>query len=717
MGTKFKFLSLLLTAGFLFGFTEIRSIKCDKKIKVDGILNEAIWESTPEYSGMETFAPEIGKPLSDETSFYTTYDDENLYFAMKCKTQDPDKIQATLTKRDNIFNEDYGLVIIDSFNDRQNAYCFMVNPKGVQGDLIMNSNGNGDPSPDFVWNSAARITPEGYVIEMSIPLQSIRFKPGEKVKMGVGFGRQITRSSEKGLFPGLDPEKGSLLSQLTTIEYDNLNFDRSVEVLPSVTNNYKMTNEQGKMVEDFNRSNIGVTAKVGLTPTLTLDGTYNPDFSQIEADAGQVTANLRSNVYYSEKRPFFMEGQEQYNFAGTGGGSAIQTAVHTRNIIDPIGGVKLSGKVGGNNALSTLIVADESPKYSGDSADRNAYFGVFRYKRLLKNSNYIGGMYASRFFDGGYNQVAAFDTKYRFKGKNTLEGNAFYSITKDGESGPFNQTYNTDLEYNYSDKKYYFNIGFHDISKNFDLATGFIPRDGIRTVSSVEARSFYFDWKWLQKIRPSSYNFIQYDKYDQQTEYYANLANSFSFPGNTFFNIYVQTGNESFAGNLYQKQGFGMFFQTQLLKQLEFSISYNDQGTPWYDSNNPFQADVSRIYSQVEFKPTSSFKTAFRVTRALYHKRSSGEKLIDYQIYRNRTTYQINKYLFFRTTVEYNAYEKELMTDVLMSFTYIPGTVVHLGYGSLYDKTEFENGDYVNARNFMEMERGLFVKASYNWRL
>jgi hypothetical protein len=713
---KFLF-TLIIFFVCLYGNTKLEIVKSTRQIKIDGRIDEEEWGIAPKYSNLETFEPEYGKPLSSETNVYTSYDSENLYFAFECKSQDPDKIQGTLTQRDNVFNEDCAIVLIDSYNDRQNAYCFFVNSMGVQGDLMLNHQGNGDASQDFVWNSAAKKNGQGYNVEIAVPLKSIRFKPGRKVNMGIGFGRQITSASEKGLFPGIDPDKGGMLAQLAIAEFENLSYVRNYEILPSLTRNQKMSNTNGNLKKDFTRNNFGITTKVGLTPTLTLDATYNPDFSQVEADAGQVTTNLRSNIYYSEKRPFFMEGIEKYATAGTGSQSGVRTTVHTRNIIDPVGGLKLSGKIGQKNSISTLIAADESPRYNEDGVNSNAYFGILRYKKLLNQSNYLGAIYTSRFLENGYNQVGGFDSRYRLNGKMSLEGNVLYSLDKQRDMNQVNSAYNADIEYTYSDKKYYFNLGLHDISKNFKMASGFVPRDGVRTITAIEARSFYLDNGFLKKIKPSSYSYLQYDKYDRQTEYYANLANDLFLPGNTFINCYGQIGTESFAGKLFRKNGYGIFIRSQFIKQLEFVTSIYHRGTPWYDEDDPFQAEVNGVYAELQLKPTGSLKTSFRFIRSLFHKRSTGEELVDYKIYRNRTTYQINKYLFIRTTLEYNAYEKELLTDLLMSFTYIPGTVVHLGYGSLYEKTRYRKSEYIDANDFMEMERGLFIKASYNWRI
>ena len=717
MFSKKLFSVIVILSVFLFGNNTLKTFKCSQEIVIDGKIEEDIWKIAPSYSDLKTFEPDYGKPLSSATLVYTSYDNENLYFAFECKAKDPQKIQGTLTKRDNVFNEDCAIVLIDSHNDHQNAYCFFVNSKGVQGDLMLNYQGNGDSSQDFVWNSAATTDKEGYNVEIAVPLKSIRFKPGKIVNMGIGFGRQITSASEKGMFPAVDPDKGGMLSQLATVEFQELNYKRNYEILPSITRNQKMTNVKGNLKKDFVRNNFGLTTKIGITPTLTMDATYNPDFSQVEADAGQVTTNLRSAIFYSEKRPFFMEGVEKYETAGTGSQSGVRTTVHTRKIIDPIGGIKLSGKIGQKNSLSTLIAADESSLYSEDNINSNAYFGILRYKRLLNQSNYFGAIYTSRFLENGFNQVGGLDSRYRINGNNRLEGNVLFSLDKENNIDQIYSAYNADLEYTYSDKKYYFNLGLHDISKDFNMASGFVPRDGVRTLTAIEARSFYLENNILQKIKPSSYSYVQYDKYDRQTEYYANIANDLFLPGNTFLNCYAQIGTESFVGNLYRKDGYGVYLRTQFLKQVEFNISYYNRGTPWYDEDDPFQADLNGIYTQLQLKPTGSLKSSFRFIRSVFHKRSTGEELVDYQIYRNRTTYQINKYLFVRTTFEYNAYEKELLTDILLSFTYIPGTVVHLGYGSLYDKTEYRNNQYNDANNFMEMERGLFIKASYNWRI
>jgi hypothetical protein len=658
----------------------------------------------------------VGETLSEKTIAYSTYDSENLYFAFKCYSKEPDKIQATMTKRDNIFNEDWVIIMLDSYNDRQSAYEFIVNPYGVQGDLVMKDNGD-DASPDFIWESAGRKTSKGYNVEMAIPLKSIRFQPGERVEMGVYFGRHIPSKSEKGLYPSFSPGKGDFLNQMGNIVFKDLDYDRTYELLPSITKNYQLANQDGVLKKDLNENNLGLTAKVGLTPTLTLDASYNPDFSQVEADAAQVDANLRSSIYYREKRPFFMEGSEKFELAGTGHASAIQKIVHTRTIIDPKAGLKLTGKLGKSNSISAILASDESPKYNQEEINQNAYFGILRYKRLLRKGNHIGGIYSSRFLEDGYNQVLGLDSKIQLTGKMSIEGNSLYSATKEVDSDEKYRAHNVDLNWKYSDKKYYLSLGAHDISKNFGLQSGYLPRDGISALAMSGGLNYYLKNDFMKRIQPGMYNFVQYDKYNNQIEYLLKLSNRFFLTKNTFLKISGKLCTESYAHKIFRRNGYRLYFRSQPLKQLGINLSFLGSGTPWYDEDNPLQADKHSYHLILDYEPISSLQTSFEAIRTLIHQRSNNEQLLDYQIYRSRTTYQINKYLFVRATVEYNTYKEELLTDFLASFTYIPGTVVHLGYGSLYEKTGYRNAEYIDSNSFMEMNRGFFLKASYNWRI
>jgi hypothetical protein len=198
---------------------------------------------------------------------------------------------------------------------------------------------------DLVWDSAARVDAEGYTVEIRIPLKSIRYTHRDVVRMAVFFERTIARRGEHGSYPYLDPAQGyAFLPQMAPLEYPGLKRPLVLELLPAFTYAQKRVREGGELVKRPDAQEWSLTAKYGITPSLILDATVNPDFSQVEADAGQIDANLRFGLFFAEKRPFFLEGSESYNVTGTSFGP-LQTVVHTRTIQDPRWGAKLSGEL------------------------------------------------------------------------------------------------------------------------------------------------------------------------------------------------------------------------------------------------------------------------------------------------------------------------------------------------------------------------------------
>ncbi len=703
--------------GILFAKMEFKAYRTDNPPQIDGKLDDPVWSHCVPYTNFKTFEPEFGNPVSEKTVGYCAYDAHNLYFAFKCYTTDPAKIKATISKRDHVFNEDVVLVVLDSYNDQQSMYLFATNAYGIQVDMVLNKDGNGNTSQDFVWESDGRITDEGYISEIKIPLQSIRFPEKEAVQMGLTLARQIVRTSEKAALPEFEPGEGSLISQMGMVTYKGLKYQRTFELLPSITHQYKAADVAGNMETDRNRSEAGLTAKLGLTSTLTLDAAINPDFSQVEADAGQVDVNLRYNIFYNEKRPFFLEGKERFEFAGTGHTSAVSDVVYTRRIIDPLAGVKVSGKMGIKNALSSILAIDKAPQYKTTGADK-AYFGIVRYQRILKAENYIGGILTSRETAVGFNRVGGLDYHQRLSGKSVLEANILYATHRDSLDQPVHSAHNADIQYNYGDKHNYFSFGLHSMGKKFNLASGWVPRDGISAATYDYEHQFYMHSDWLYRLDVGVDGFLQYDAYFDKYERCVEFNLDFSLPRSTFLNFDYDFETEIYADQVFDASGLSLFLQSNVNKffTLYFNTTYG--GQPYYDPDDPYQGDEWSLYAETVLQPTQNFTNETRYIQSVFYKRPHHDQVYNYRIYRNKTTYQINKYLFLRAILEYNAYYDKLTTDFLISFTYIPGTVIHLGYGSLYEKVSYDpnQADYIASNNYKEMLRGVFFKASYNWR-
>lgn len=279
----------------------LRPIFTEEAPIIDGVLNDHIWTVAPQVSNFKTFIPDFGKDLSEKTIVYMAYDKNNLYFAYKCYDREPEKIKATITNRDNIFNDDWICINLDTYNDHQTLTAFYVNPLGIQGDSRYSNNVE-DGSSDFVWFSGGQIDEDGYTVEIQIPFKSIRYNSGKEVEMALFFERKINRRSEQGSFPALNPDKGmSILTQLNPIIYEGVGKQSFLEILPAVTYNNQSSLHNGEFKNDMKEAAASMTIKYGITSNLILDATYNPDFSQIEADAGQIDVNLRSNLYFAEK--------------------------------------------------------------------------------------------------------------------------------------------------------------------------------------------------------------------------------------------------------------------------------------------------------------------------------------------------------------------------------------------------------------------------------
>jgi hypothetical protein len=269
-------------------------------------------------SEFKTYAPDYGQDLVGETQVHVAYDADNLYFGFRSFDSEPDRIQASITNRDNIGREDWIGINLDSFNDQQSLYAFYVNPLGIQGDSRYAA-GHEDRSFDLVWYSSGQIDELGYTVEIKIPLKSIRYASGDSVSMGVILERHVSRSGEYATCPPPDPDQGeSWLTQMSPLVYHGLGQQALVEVLPALTYSYRQADQQGTLATEMSRTDVSLTAKYGITSDLIADATYNPDFSQVEADAGQVDFNVRYSLYCPEKRPFFLEARESFTLASTG---------------------------------------------------------------------------------------------------------------------------------------------------------------------------------------------------------------------------------------------------------------------------------------------------------------------------------------------------------------------------------------------------------------
>lgn len=638
---------------------------------IDGILDEDVWKNNQGISGFKTFVPDFGKDIPFETIVWLAYDEENLYFAYRCFDPEPDKIKVSVDARDKIRMDDWVCVNLDSYNDQQALYCIYSNANGIQMDTRFAA-GKEDPGIDLVWYSAAKIDDKGYTVEFKLPLKSIRFTNKEPVMMSATFERYISRLSTHGTFPPLNPEQGmAFLTQMQPLQYEGVKHYTLFEVLPAVTYTNKSEHTGGRMTTVENKPDAGLTLKYGITSQLILDATINPDFSQVEADAGQVDVNLRYQLLYPEKRPFFQEGNENFQIAALGENSPIFSIVHTRNIVNPVVGAKLSGKIGVKNTLSVMYAADQIPEPDNITYGKLAHFPVVRYKRSLKTDSYLGVIGTAVERENSSNTLYGADGQIRINPSTLFEFHSLFSNTDDTASGidkKSGQSFGLSLHSEQRNLDY--SIGASRISAYFISQTGYITRTGLMSFSGGLIPKIYPDSKFFKRFDFGFYTNqtrdIIYDKWET-----SNSLLIFAMLGGTFTaNFGLNYSSEIFLNERFNTSGLQFKLTGRVGTKVNGTLYYQKRQSPYYF--DCVQGYGSSYLADIRYLPFEKLHTQITLTYSDLYLKSDNSKAFSYLIGRGRITYQLNKYLFLRGIVEYNDYRKSMLTDFLASFTYIP---------------------------------------------
>jgi hypothetical protein len=410
-------------------------------INIDGKIDEESWKTAAVFKDFYQTSPGNNIAPSKPTEAYMLYDERHLYIAFKC-WDEKDKIRASIAKRDSVTNEDNVRVWLDTYDDRRRAYILAFNPYGIQQDGITTEGQGDDYSVDIVMESKGVIEDWGWSVEVKVPFKSLRYAAGKGKNWGFNVARNIDRFNDEfnTWMPDDRNVSGFLIKSGRITGLDDIKFERTMELVPSITvgqtsRRTKVFNMAvppgdpnfGQLVGDRWVNNplkqdIGLTVKYTLSPNITLDAAYNPDFAEIEADAPVVTANQRFPIFFEEKRPFFLEGVEIFQ-------SPLRI-FHSRTIVDPDMAAKLTGKIG-KTSFGFLGASDKAPGNYGEDElndinrlptilefiDKNATFGVLRVKRDIGKENNIGFFATYRGFPEQKNLVAGFDGRFKLSPK------------------------------------------------------------------------------------------------------------------------------------------------------------------------------------------------------------------------------------------------------------------------------------------------------------
>jgi hypothetical protein len=282
--------------------------------RLDGRSDDAVWQDAPKFTGFRQFEPRTDVDPTFQTEFQVAYDEKNLYVLVRMHDPSPDSIMHALTRRDVRGPSDQIKLLIDSYSDKRSGFELAVNPDGVKRDFVMSNDGDEDGSWDGVWDVATAVDSLGWVAEFRVPLSQLRYAPAASHTFGFGVWRDIERFKERSSWPLYMPTRSGLSSQLGQLTgLQGITTERRLEVVPYVVAKNVQTIESPSGFGRENKMEIGGDLKFGITPNITLDATVNPDFGQVEADPAVV--NLTAfETFFSERRPFFVEGTGLYRF-------------------------------------------------------------------------------------------------------------------------------------------------------------------------------------------------------------------------------------------------------------------------------------------------------------------------------------------------------------------------------------------------------------------
>lgn len=707
-------------------------------IQVDGVLDEQPWREALKVELNYEVQPGENIPPPVRTEALITYGDRDLYVAFHAYDPEPAKIRAHFKDRDQAFRDDFVGLILDTFNDKRRGYEFFVNAVGSQGDLSRNEVTSGnteDETWDAIWESAGRITADGFVVEMAIPFSSLRFpRTNGGQTWRIGFFRAYPRTVRHQIFQvPLDRNNNCFFCQIPEFTgISGITPGHNIELDPALTSERSgaLEDEDDLMspyVQEPIRTEAGLSARWGITPNLSLNAALNPDFSQVEADAAQLSTNARFALFYPEKRPFFLESADLF--------STPINAVYTRTVADPTWGLKLSGKQG-SQGLGIFVARDQLtnlvfPANQGsDSAalDQANSAAVLRYRHDIGEASTVGLLATGRTGDSYSNGVLGLDGLLRLTRNDTVQAQLLASRTRypkqvvadyDQPSGTFDGSA-LHLLYSHDTRDWGAWLYYQDLAKGFRADSGFLPRVDTRTLNPGVGRAFYGEpGHWYTRINIDLEGVRITDHTGLLTDESVILTGRFEGALQSSGSLSLSTGKEFFDGVTYNLAKGEFFFNVRPTG--DFTCSLGGRLGDAIDYDNGRRAHIIRLIPGLTYD----------IGRHLYLQLDdtfeqldeAGGRLYRANLTELRLVYQFNLRTFVRAIVQgldlkrnldlyvepQTSPSQQLFTQFLFSYKLNPQTVVFVGYSNTDASTESVPVERAN--------RTVFVKLGYAWLL
>jgi hypothetical protein len=708
--------------------------KTTSEIKIDGHISDAEWSGATVVDLPYEWFPGENVPPPVKTECLVTYDDYHLYVGFRAHDPEPHKIRAHLMDRDQILTlvqDDFVGFMLDTFNDQRRAYQFRINPLGVQAEALNSLTGE-DWQWNIIWDSAGKVTDEGYSVEVALPFNQLRFPPGdESLTFGFSAMRSWPRSVRhrmKSEFTDFDDT--CYLCQFNRISgFQHLSPGRNIEIDPTLVSS--RTDERKSPDGDLENGDIdvdpGLTARWGMTPNLTLTGTVNPDFSQVEADVAQLEVNERFALFFPETRPFFLEDIDRFQ--------SPLNVVFTRTVADPKWGAKLTGKVGANN-LGVFVTRDRinnlvipSNQFSHfDSLEQDVTGSVFRYRRDVGRASAIGAIYTGREADGYHNRVAGLDAVIQLASADSIDLQFLRSATlypkevaeRQGQNFDDFRGHAVSVDYVHNTRHWIWAASYEDFSPGFRADFGFVPRVDTRTVEATIARTWWSEGssRWVSFQFGGGYGrTVDYD--GTLTDQNVELVAFYRGPLQSIFFIRPAAEKEFFNGETFDLNR--AFFQFEMqpggAAKLRFAGIVGDE----IDTFNTQKGDLLNLRPGVELKLGKHINVD--LSHSLQRLDVEGGRLFEENLSEARIYYYHNVRTLVRLITQYRIIERNpdlfpspvepkldrLFLQFLFSYKVNPRTVFFAGYSDNYMGEQ--------NRGLTQTSRTFFLKIGYAWTM
>ncbi|MBI2834808.1 MAG: carbohydrate binding family 9 domain-containing protein [Acidobacteria bacterium] len=711
-----------------------QAARATSPVSVDGVLDEAAWRDAVVIPLQYEWQPGDNTPPVERTEALVTHDGDNLYVAFRAFDRDPAAIRAHLADRDSPYLDDTVGFLLDTFNDQRRAYQFRVNPLGVQMDAINSDvDGSEDWSWDAIWEAAGHVTPEGYIVEVALPFSSIRFpRHSQEQTWGFVAMRDLPRSVRRRMRSAYTARDRSCticqLDKLTGIQ--GVKPGLNLELDPTFTlarTDRRAAFPSGRMEFGPTDPQAGLTARWSVTPNVTLGTMVNPDFYQVEADAAQLEINTRFQLFYPEKRPFFLESADFF--------ATPIRALFTRTVVDPSWGGKVTGKESGS-AFGVFLARDEVtnivfPAYESSSFGSFAQgytSTVVRYRGDVGRTSTIGGIYVGREGHEYFNRAAGVDGQLRFTNADSIRFQLLGSSTTypAAVAGAYGQPHGAFaggayfLAYNHSTRNWSWWARQGGLSPEFRVDGGFEPRAGVRTGAAGIHRTIWSrPQQWFSRFELSLISNYITDFASEREEWGADANISYYGPMQSRLTFIVAPNSEYYDGRTYNNnRRRAIWFE--LRPTGNFAVLADARAGNVIDVVNSRQAEMREVRPRIEFA------LARRINGTIAHQYhrldvKGGGHLFTANLTQANLLYHFNVRTFVRAILQHTRIDRSttaylvpvesktrrLFSQYLFSYKLNPQTVLLVGYS--------DNALGTRSVDLTQTDRTFFLKIGYAW--